>query len=610
MQGSCSNSLYNVKKQLKSHITMDVTKKLLIQSETVEKIYDYYIDEKLLVNRRYQRKLVWTLEEKEKFIDSIALNYPVPLFLVAEVKYMEKNRYEIIDGMQRLDAIVSFIEGDFPLNGKYFDLETIANTKYLLDKKNLKQNHPKLDRELCKDIASYPLPLSVSIFEDEDVVDIIFKRINSNGKHLSQQELRQAGSDTRFAYIVRKLAESIRGDVSLGDKLLLGNMKKISINNNKLKYGIDMGGIFWRKHNIITNENIRQSRDEELTAHILCSLLMEPRPSATSSNLNGFYGLENGENRILEDKIRKYGEQYCINIFESVFDEIRKTLDASGKSFHKILFKKDTSYLNRSFHVVFLAYYDLLIKDELKITNYLKLAEKLDGVGDQILTPNIETLNLSKPRDIAVNAIKGIIKDFMTKRDSNDPAFNNGVMKLENILSCSNTENTNYDFKIGIHRLHGNNDFDKEALNKILKTLSAIANLGKGSVGYIILGVADDVEDSRRHEKIYSSKSRKYKKFYVTGVNREVSKYKSDEEYRRLIENTIRNSDISPSIYKDQILRNIDYFNYYDKSILILKIQAEKEPCKFGQNYHERLGTQTVEIPEDKVINLWKRFLS
>lgn len=588
---------------------MELTKKLQMQPETVETIYDYYKDEKLLVNRRYQRKLVWTLEEKERFIDSIALNYPVPLFLVADIKYMDKNRYEIIDGMQRLDSIVSFIEGEYSYNGKYFDLETIASTKYLLDKKILKQNLPKHSRELCKTITSYQLPLSVSSFNDEGVIDLIFKRINSNGKHLSQQELRQAGSDTRFAYLVRKLAESIRGDVSLGERLLLGSMKKISINNKDLKYGINMGGIFWRKHNIITNENIRQSRDEELVAHILSSILIDPRPSATSKNLNNFYGLDNGENRILENQIKKFGEQYCIEVFEAVFAEIRKTFDVSGKSFHKVLFKKETSYINRSFHIIFLAFYDLLVKEQNKITDYAKLTQKLSGIGDTILTPNIEQLNLSGPRETAVKAIKGIIKEHTTKRGENDPALNNGVIKLENILNSSNAESTQHDFKIGFHRLDGAGKFDKNALDKILKTLSAIANLGRGSIGYIIMGVADEKSDCERYEQFYNTKHRKYKDYFITGINKEVEKYRTAEEYKNLIENSIRNSEISPSVYKDQLLRNIDYFNYYDKSILILKVSAEKEPCKFGQNYYERLGTQTVEIPEDKIIHLWKRFL-
>ena len=105
---------------------MDVTKELIIRSESIENMYDFYKREILLVNRRYQRKLVWTVEEKENFIDSICHKYPVPLFLVAEVQYKSKTVFEIIDGMQRLNAIMSFIEGEFSLHGKYFDLESTA----------------------------------------------------------------------------------------------------------------------------------------------------------------------------------------------------------------------------------------------------------------------------------------------------------------------------------------------------------------------------------------------------------------------------------------------------------------------------------------------------
>jgi len=586
---------------------MEVTKNLYIQPETIETIYGYFKEDKLLVNRRYQRKLVWTAEEKESFIDSISLNFPVPLILVAQVKFKDKSRFEIIDGMQRLDAIVSFIEGEFSLNEKYFDLESIASTKYLLDNGVVQQKLPKLDREVCKDIATYQIPMSISSFEDEKTIDVIFKRINSNGKHLSQQELRQAGSESRFAYLVRKLAESIRGDVSIGDRLYLSKMKNISINSKDLSYGINMGGVFWRKHNIVTSENIRQSRDEELIAHILGTLLIEPRPSATSKNLDAFYG---SENAVLENQIKKIGEQACINNFEAVFEELRRTFDASGKSFHKVLFKKDTFYINRSFHVLFLAFYDLLVKEGLKITDYSKLTAGLEGVGDNLLTPNAEELNLSKTRETAVSAIKGIIRDFTVKRNTNDPALNNGVTKLENILNGIIAEGTNVDFKIGFHRLDSKGDFDKNALEKVLKSLTAMANAGKGSTGYIIVGIADDAEDNKKYEKHYTTKSKKYKEFHITGINKEIEKYSKAESYKELVENSIRNSEIGPSLFKDQLLRNIDCFNYYDKTVLILKIEADKEPCKYGQKYYERLGTQTTEIPEDKISNLWRRFLT
>lgn len=44
---------------------------LVSQPTSVQSAYTLYREDKLFVNRRYQRKLVWTLEEKQKLIESI-----------------------------------------------------------------------------------------------------------------------------------------------------------------------------------------------------------------------------------------------------------------------------------------------------------------------------------------------------------------------------------------------------------------------------------------------------------------------------------------------------------------------------------------------------------
>ena len=87
------------------------------KSESIQSVYENYIQRKYNVNRRYQRKLVWSLEEKEAFIDSIYRKYSVPLFLFAQLK-TDVQQYEIIDGMQRLNAIFCFIENEFGLTIK------------------------------------------------------------------------------------------------------------------------------------------------------------------------------------------------------------------------------------------------------------------------------------------------------------------------------------------------------------------------------------------------------------------------------------------------------------------------------------------------------------
>lgn len=42
-----------------------------IDSKTAEELYEWYLDDKLIINRRYQRKLVWSLEEKTALISAL-----------------------------------------------------------------------------------------------------------------------------------------------------------------------------------------------------------------------------------------------------------------------------------------------------------------------------------------------------------------------------------------------------------------------------------------------------------------------------------------------------------------------------------------------------------
>ena len=99
---------------------------------SVQEAYKEYRSGNFRVNRRYQRKLVWTVTEKEALIDSIVRGYPIPLILLAFTARSDGTRsFEILDGMQRLNAVFGFIENQFGLAGKYFDVEQLARAKQL-----------------------------------------------------------------------------------------------------------------------------------------------------------------------------------------------------------------------------------------------------------------------------------------------------------------------------------------------------------------------------------------------------------------------------------------------------------------------------------------------
>lgn len=307
---------------------------LSIKPFYIQTVYDLYLlEDKFKVNRKYQRKLVWSIDEKRQFIDSISKKYPIPLILLASIQ----NNYEIIDGMQRLNAIFSFVEGEFGLfvGGKehYFDLATMPTTNELLDKKTAKQRQPVMDRTLCRQIANYELPFSVATFKDQTKIEDIFKRINSNGKHLSDHELRQAGALGKFPDLVRILSTEIRRDSSPGDILSLSKMKEISLSNQKLPYGINLFDVFWVKQEIIPIYNMRLSRDEEVIAYILVYIILGRSVNPSKSNLDNFYKFNPRDTEseklsaLIENEATKIGEDSIKIRFRKVFSEIELLLN-------------------------------------------------------------------------------------------------------------------------------------------------------------------------------------------------------------------------------------------------------------------------------------------
>ncbi len=593
---------------------MDVQQDLVIRGENIQRIYDYYISRKFLVNRRYQRKLVWSIEEKRAFIDSIGQGFPTPLILIAEIGLNGEKQFEIIDGMQRLNAIISFIEGEFTLDEAYFDLNTLVESKDMLDSGKLTQNKPVLEREICKKIANYTLPLSVYSFEGENKIDEIFRRINSNGRHLSRQELRQAGVTGVFAQLVRQLASKIRGDSSHFDKLHLDAMKNISITNKKLPYGIDVDAIFWVTHGIITKENVRDSTDEGIVADLLAYMaLPAPKPASGNDVLDEFYGF--GEKNRLEDienALKKIGVDLLEKQFLHVYEELRKILQFSGTTFNKLVFEKPSPTISRYFQVVFLALYELLVNTNMEILepNYLKVAQNLKFAGDKHITVDRGGNWGVRNRQTNIKAVIGLMQNEFSKRKGNDPALDSWITQLENLLMQSFTEQALYDFKIGFHRLDTIGIFDEDLFHKVIKTLSAMANHDPHNVGYVIIGVADKKADAARYETIYGTSHVLYNQFYITGIQDEAIKFhKGADNYFRKLTQLLKSEPIKPEL-KDQIGRDMRLVNYFDKLVLVFQVKSGTEPYMYDGKLYERHGANVQEIAPDQYGNVYKRFFT
>lgn len=175
------------------------------QTISIQSLYGQFAENKLLVNRRYQRKLVWTLTEKQKLVESILRKYPIPAILVAE-REGEPGTYEIIDGLQRLHAIMSFIETAYPtIDKKYFDVNHFptAMSRASAGKFEATESSSLLTPKEVSTILDYSISLSVMRNATESEVNDVFDRINTYGHRLSDQERRQAGTQNAFSDMVR-----------------------------------------------------------------------------------------------------------------------------------------------------------------------------------------------------------------------------------------------------------------------------------------------------------------------------------------------------------------------------------------------------------------------
>lgn len=593
---------------------------LTIRGDSIQSLYGYFLKKTYIVNRRYQRKLIWTIEEKKSFIDSLIHGYPVPLILLAEVESSAKDgkKYEIIDGMQRMNAIMSFLEQEFDIDGNYFDLDTMGDTKFLKDKGNIKQEEPILDREICANLVRYTLPISVYQETEGDHVDEVFRRLNSGGRHLSKQELRQAGSITVFANLVRTISSNIRGDSSATDILDLKSMKNISINNKKLSYGINIDDIFWVKNSIIRKEKLRDSQDEEVIADLVAWAVLDEGLRSSSGILDQLYeyNVDKKETASIADnvavQIQKIGEENIENNIQYVFDFIIDLIsESTTKNFNTWLFPNTGKEANisRYFQILFNALYGLLIKKNLKVGDKSRLIKSLNGAGEKVITLSAGGGNWSQiEKQTQIDALTGVISKYFIEKEEKDISQNQWITRLESLLMQSSTEQTMYDFKVGLYDLTERSKFNKTAFSQIIKTLTAMANTLPGSTGYCILGVSDSLASATRYKEIYHKEGIPYSKFYITGLQDEAVTYQKDmDKYFTYIVQMIQSEPITERD-RDYLCRHIKTVRYFDKDIVILQIQSGSEPSIYDDAFYVRHGSNVQVVDTKGYATLFQRF--
>ena len=143
-------------------------------------------DEGELEKPEMQRHYVWSKLEASRFIDSLLLGLPVPSIFLAKTK---DNKRLIVDGYQRIMTVNDYMKGIFSGDNKVFKLYNSEIINYRWRGKTFQE----LSIEQQRAIKTYPIHAIIieqKAPEDDTGMYQIFERINTGGRTLKAQEIR------------------------------------------------------------------------------------------------------------------------------------------------------------------------------------------------------------------------------------------------------------------------------------------------------------------------------------------------------------------------------------------------------------------------------------
>lgn len=577
-----------------------VSNTLQITKYTVNDIFISYLEDRLYVNRRYQRKLVWGLREKRLLVDSMLMNIPLPALLLVEYDLPNDNRsniLEIVDGMQRLDTIVSFILGEFGVeyNGEicYFNPDAYAETFQLKTSsdRRLKENTVFLPKEKC--IQFYRYPLSVIITgKDDATVDKIFSRINSTGRKISNHDLRQSAAIGEFPDLVRRIASDVRLDNTFDDHIVLCDMKNISIGSKNHGYGVDIESIFWKRHDLINSQNIKESKDEEIIATLLAVILLGSFHK-NKDNLDALYFYETELSKRVEEEVAKIGKEALENSFKKVFDTFDMIFESVNSNFSSYLFdRKRTKNKDECFKILFLAIYQLIAEGYV-ITDYEAVARRIKNAKSVFASfTKVSKINDTELENAIQNLYEILKPSFSKQIIVQDDSM---TAEIDKRLSYSRIESQMTEFKIGISNFEYN-EVNSKIMHDIAKTLVAMSNTTntKDEEGFVIIGIADSKESYDSWYSVYGEQALIVSQHYIPGVSCEAAKlYGNTDTYYRMLRKLIEKEEISDKL-KEFILANFESFNYHGIELIVFKSKNIGEVSTYKGKKYVRQSNETL----------------
>lgn len=160
---------------------------------SISEVFGWSKSNRIELQPEYQRNQVWSRAAKVMLIDSIIKNIPMPKFFLQNVIRDAESHYIVIDGQQRLTAILEFLRDDYALTSPY-------------DGEHKGKKYSELPKELQEEMLLYTIDVNEISNDEKEIIRDIYSRVNKYTVQLNKQELRRADFPGHFLRMSESLA--------------------------------------------------------------------------------------------------------------------------------------------------------------------------------------------------------------------------------------------------------------------------------------------------------------------------------------------------------------------------------------------------------------------
>jgi hypothetical protein len=233
----------------------------------------------LEITPKFQRRSVWNRAARSYLIDTLILGFPVPPIYIRVVQSEDglKSIREIVDGQQRIRALLEFIEGGY----------TLAKS---IKSPYANQLFSDLPDEIKNKILYYSFITEQFYGISDEEVLAVFARLNTNSVRLNAQELRNGK--------------------------YFGEFKETC-------YGLSLKHLtFWRNSGLFTERGIARMQEAELTSELVIMMIAGMQDKKKS--VNDFYEKYDEELPKRDQLVARF-EAVIDNIVAALGDSIKET---------------------------------------------------------------------------------------------------------------------------------------------------------------------------------------------------------------------------------------------------------------------------------------------